>query len=220
MKRIVEIILKTFLSHYSVLNEIVILTFPNNTYLFYTTSQEFFVALRLVPDVDARCYHYCIMLTAARFYRSADASFNINVQNMIIDASFYMYICWQTQVFIYLLTSSSVCSVHKRTHFSWLAEIKSYGFLLLFWNLVGAQPESIKWSREDQALSKSHDLAPHQPHLGRMTKRDNILTGEGDQGWRRSQIIQSRESLVLHKSFNTLRCTTYQSWNFLKIYGG
>jgi hypothetical protein len=57
---------------------------------------------------------------------------------------------------------------------------------------------------------------PHLPlsqfelwHLGRPRKRDNLLTGEGGKGWRRSQIIRRRESLVLSKSFNILWSQVY-----------
>ncbi len=140
--------------------------------------------LDLIPDVDARCYH--IMLTCASCYISADknASFYIVYANRckLLD------ICWQTQVFIHIYWRAAVF-VNKGTHFSWLAEI--IRCFLLFWNLVGAQPESIKWSIEDQALSKSHDLAPYPPLP-----------------WAKS--YEDRESLVLYNSFNTLRCTTYQ----------
>jgi hypothetical protein len=40
-------------------------------------------------------------------------------------------------------------------------------------------------------------------HTGRRRKRDNLLTGDGDVG--QEPILQRRESLVLYKSFNTLR---------------
>jgi hypothetical protein len=40
-------------------------------------------------------------------------------------------------------------------------------------------------------------------HTGRLRKRDNLLTGEGEGGWSRSRIIP-QESLVLYKLVNTL----------------
>jgi len=48
-------------------------------------------------------------------------------------------------------------------------------------------------------------------HTGRHWKRDNLRTGEGGRGWRRSQIRRWRESLFLYKSFKTLWCETYNS---------
>jgi hypothetical protein len=42
-------------------------------------------------------------------------------------------------------------------------------------------------------------------HTRKLRKRDNLLTGDVGEGWGvRNQIIRQRESLVLHKSFNTL----------------
>ncbi len=76
------------------------------------------------------------------------------------------------------------------------------------------QSESIECFIEDQAFSPSYDLAPVSKldgrHIGRLRKRDNMLTREGRGGWGRSQIIRQRGSLVLFKSFNTLwvQCTT------------
>ncbi len=62
---------------------------------------------------------------------------------------------------------------------------------------------------EDQAFSRSYDLAspqPHTPldrhHTGRLRKRYNLMTGDEGRGWARS--IQQRESLIVYKSFNTL----------------
>ncbi len=68
---------------------------------------------------------------------------------------------------------------------------------------------------EDQAFSPSYGLvAPPPPspvskqykldrrQTGRLRKRDNLLTGEGE-GWGRSQIMWRRESLVFYKSFTT-----------------
>ena len=78
--------------------------------------------------------------------------------------------------------------------------------------------KSLKWFIEDQASSLAYDLAPPPPpsprapvskldrwHTERLRKRDNSLTGRGWE-WRRKRrkIIRRRESLVLHKLFNTL----------------
>ncbi len=41
-------------------------------------------------------------------------------------------------------------------------------------------------------------------HTGRLRKRDNMLTGEREMGWARSQIIRPQETLALYKAFNTL----------------
>ncbi len=47
-------------------------------------------------------------------------------------------------------------------------------------------------------------------HIGRLRKRDNLLTGEGGRGWARSRIIRLQECLVLFKSSNSL--LTVLSW--------
>jgi hypothetical protein len=52
-----------------------------------------------------------------------------------------------------------------------------------------------------------HSPPPHLPppvskldrrHTGKLRKRDNLLKGVGGEGWARSRIIQSQESLVLY----------------------
>ncbi len=122
---------KTLFFCFSVLNEIVFLTFPNNTYLFYTTSQEFFVALRL----DSRCR--CKMLP---YYA---------------DRCKLLHICWQMQAFTYmfivyanrckfyryLLDDASVSIYADEQQCLWTRGHtyqdwgKSYECCLLFWNL-------------------------------------------------------------------------------------
>ncbi len=74
--------------------------------------------------------------------------------------------------------------------------------------------ESFEWFTEDQAFSQSYDLAPSPPHppvskldrrhIGRLRKRDNLLTGEGGRGGGVAKSFAGPESLVLCKSFNTL----------------
>jgi hypothetical protein len=49
-----------------------------------------------------------------------------------------------------------------------------------------------------------YDLASRPATHRRLRKRDNLLTGERGRGWRRSQIIRQRESMVLYKLFNAL----------------
>jgi hypothetical protein len=56
----------------------------------------------------------------------------------------------------------------------------------------------------------AHPLIPppvsklDQRHSGTLRKRDNLLTGEGVEGWARSRIIRPQKNLGLYKSFNTL----------------
>jgi hypothetical protein len=69
-------------------------------------------------------------------------------------------------------------------------------------------------------------LLPHQLHPPAsilslflslpVCRRSSLLTGEGGRGWGRSQIIRRRESLVLYKSFNTLRSQALPDISFLK----
>jgi hypothetical protein len=40
-------------------------------------------------------------------------------------------------------------------------------------------------------------------HTGRLTKRDNLLTGEGERRWEGSRIIRQQENLALYKSLST-----------------
>jgi hypothetical protein len=74
---------------------------------------------------------------------------------------------------------------------------------------VGLLVFKIELFTEDQAfLPPQVGSSPNPPpsrHIGRLTKRDRLL---GERGWGRSQIIRRWESLILHKSFNTLwsRC--------------
>ncbi len=74
--------------------------------------------------------------------------------------------------------------------------------------------ENIELFIDDQAFSPSYDLAPPSPTpVSKLSlflslpvcRRSSLLTGEGGRGWERSQIIRRRESLVIYKSFNTLR---------------
>jgi hypothetical protein len=78
-------------------------------------------------------------------------------------------------------------------------------------------PESIECFIEDQEFSPLYNLAlPTTPppstvskvnrrHTGRLTKRDNLLTGVGGGGGGgRSQVTPPQERLVLYKSLYTL----------------
>jgi hypothetical protein len=49
-------------------------------------------------------------------------------------------------------------------------------------------------------------------HTGRLRKRDKLLMRKGEGEWARNRIIQLQESLVLYKSFNTLRMA-HSTWN-------
>jgi len=49
-----------------------------------------------------------------------------------------------------------------------------------------------------------------QRHTKRLRKRDKLVTGEGGGDGGRSQIILRRESLVLDKSFGTLRIILFE----------
>ncbi len=86
--------------------------------------------------------------------------------------------------------------------------------------------DSIEWFIEDQAFLRSYDSAPFPPSTlpfssarclsfsvlmriaGRAYWRER---GDGGRGWARSQIIRSRKSLALYKSFNTLCLCVYQA---------
>jgi hypothetical protein len=71
---------------------------------------------------------------------------------------------------------------------------------------------------EGQAFLRSCDSVPppqptsspspanelDQRHIGRLRKRDNLLTEEGVRGRVRSRIIRPQQSLVLYKSFSSL----------------
>jgi hypothetical protein len=78
---------------------------------------------------------------------------------------------------------------------------------------------------EDQAFSPSYDWLPSPPpfsklvdrrHTGKRRKRDNLLTGEGGEGGKRSQIIRRQESLVRYESFNTL-CLVYNTFDWFRL---
>jgi hypothetical protein len=88
--------------------------------------------------------------------------------------------------------------------------------LCIQYECICAGTESMEWFLEDQAFSRSYDLAPPPsppptPSLVsmflflsfRVCRRPSLLTGEGWRGWRRSQIIRRRENLVFYKSFKT-----------------
>ncbi len=89
-------------------------------------------------------------------------------------------------------------------------------------------PESIKWFTEGQSFSQFNDIAPHPGshppppfrgrHTERLRKRNNLLTAGGGLGCARSRIIRPQESLVLHKSFNTLwPPLSHANWHCLHL---
>jgi hypothetical protein len=82
--------------------------------------------------------------------------------------------------------------------------------------------ESIQWFIEDQAFSRSYDLAsplsPARPTTHRKTEKERQFVGwEGVRGWTRSEIKRRQEGLALYKSFNAL-CPVHLvlDWCFLK----
>ncbi len=76
----------------------------------------------------------------------------------------------------------------------------------------GVKPESLEWLIEEQAFSRSYDLAPSPPSPTPLPstgdtqgdwERETTCWRESGRGWGRSQIIRPQEGV--YKSFDILR---------------
>ncbi len=119
----------------------------------------------------------------------------------------------KTEIFIYCIYYSSLSSSTTEHLYitMYMPHLETVHIGCKKWFIIcptALRPESIQWFIADQAFSLSYDLSPPPPPshppasklyrriTGRLIKRANLLTGDGEGGWGRGK--SSGKSSIKH----------------------